>query len=1118
MTEEIRTGVYICHCGINIASVIDVTSVAGYAAVLPGVAIARANKYTCSDPGQEVIKSDIREYKLNRIVIGACSPAMHERTYRRVLQSAGLNPYLLEIANIREHCAWVNADKAAATAKAKDMVRAAVSRVALQQPLETRQIPVNSNTLIVGGGIAGITAALEIAESGHQVYLVEKNPGIGGHMAQLDKTFPTLDCAACISTPKMSQTGQHPNISLLSYSQVTACSGHAGNFKVTINRKPRYVNEKDCKGCGDCATVCPVVLPSEFDLGLAKRKAAYRPFPQSVPNTYTIDRRGTSPCRAACPAGVNAHGYIALIAQGKFTEALEVVRRTMPFASVCGQVCTHPCETECGRGDLDEAVAIRALKRFIADYEIQNGRSQVSASISRREKIAVVGSGPAGLSCAYDLLKIGYPVTVFEAEGKPGGMLRYGIPEYRLPEVSLDNDIAYLKDMGAEIKTGTHIDSIKQLEQQGYKSVFIACGAWQSQKLNIPGETAEGVLNAMDFLKQVRKGLPPSLSNKVVVIGGGNAAIDAARTALRLGAAEVTIVYRRSVTEMPAISEEINAALSEGIHLSLLTAPTAIIEDNGQVTGLCCIRMELGEPDSSGRRRPVPITGSEFNISAGNVIIAIGQVVADSIFTELDHQPNGTIATDPITTETSLKGIFAGGDAVSGPATVIEAIAAGKEAAVSIDRLFNGQDLHADREKPSNIVRPLIKGIPKAPRITASRLPLEISSFKETELVFTESQAIAEAARCLNCAGCSDCGQCLSVCEPKCIDFTQKAENLEIEVGNVIVATGYEIFDPSVIPQYGYGKLQNVITGLEFERLANASGPTNGEILLCDGRKPESVAIIHCVGSRDKNYHEYCSQICCMYSLKQAHLIKERTGASVYQMYIDLRCAGKGYEEFLNHVAEEGINFVRGKVAEVTDKTTGEEPPDKLIVIAEDTLLGAVMRVPVDMVVLASAVEPQQDAEAVGRLFGISRSADGFFLERHPKLDPIGTMNDGILIAGCAHGPKDIPQTVAQAQAAAARVLATIARGNISLDACISEVIETNCDGCAYCIDPCPFGAITLIEYMKNGEIKKTVESDPIKCRGCGVCMATCPKQGIAVKNFTTDQLRAMVDSLVSPS
>lgn len=1117
MTEKIRTGVYVCHCGVNIAGMIDVLSVAQYAADLPNVTIARTNKYTCSDPGQDIIKNDIREHNLNRVVIAACSPTMHEKTYRKALLSAGLNPYLLEMANIREHCAWVHNDKNMSTSKAKDLVRTAVKRVSMHQPLESQEITVNPNTLIIGGGIAGITAALEIAEAGHQVFLVEKNPSIGGHMAQLDKTFPTLDCAACISTPKMSLVGQHPKITLLSYSEVTALEGHTGNFKANIRRKPRYVNEIDCKGCGDCASVCPVTLSSEFDLGLATRKAAYRPFPQSVPNTYTIDRRGSPPCRAACPAGVNAHGYTTLIAQSKFSEAIEVVRRTMPFVSVCGRVCTHPCESYCSRAQLDEAVSIRALKKFIADYEISHGRKTVKNEINRTEKIAVIGSGPAGLSCAYDLLKLGYPVTIFEAAEKAGGMLRYGIPSYRLPDAALDNDISYIQELGLQIKTNYRIESIERLKNDGFSSIFMAGGAWQSRKLGITGETANGVYYALDILKQSRNKASISLGRKVIIIGGGNAAIDSARTAVRLGATEVNIVYRRSRDEIPAIAEEIETAESEGIRLTLLAAPVAIKEKNNQVMGVRCIQMELGEPDISGRRKPSAINNSEFEIPADSIIIAVGQTFeGHGCFDDLEYRTDGMIQTDPLTLATNIPGVFAGGDAATGPSTVIEAIASGKEGAVSIDRYLNKRDMVSNRKPELDITHPDLRGVLPKPRTKILRTNSETKSFDEIELCLNEEQAIAEASRCLNCSGCSDCRQCVTACEPGCIDFNQKAEDIVIEAGNIIIATGYEMFDPSAITQYGYGKYENVITSLEFERLANASGPTNGMIQLKDGRKPESVAFIHCVGSRDKNYHEYCSQICCMYSLKQAHIVKERSGAQVYQLYIDLRCAGKGYEEFSNRVTDKGVNLIRGKVAEITDQTINDEPSGKLIVITEDTLQGEILRIPADMVVLAAAVEPQNDAEYTGRLFNTPHSADGFFLERHPKLDPVATMNDGVFIAGCAQGPKDIPQTVSQAQAAASKVLATITKGSILLEPCISKVIEENCDGCAYCVEPCPYNAITLIEYVNKGEVKKTVDSDSMKCRGCGVCMATCPKQGIVVNNFTTSQLQSMVDELVT--
>jgi heterodisulfide reductase subunit A len=411
-----------------------------------------------------------------------------------------------------------------------------------------------------------------------------------------------------------------------------------------------------------------------------------------------------------------------------------------------------------------------------------------------------------------------------------------------------------------------------------------------------------------------------------------------------------------------------------------------------------------------------------------------------------------------------------------------------------------------------------LKGIKRYQRQNIPMIPEEKrNGFDEVELGFDEQTALKEASRCLNCGICSDCQQCIGVCEPDAIDFEQEDQIEEIEVGSIIVATGFDTFDPSKIKHYGYNRFENVITGLEFERLANASGPTSGQIVLKDGKAPQSIAIIHCVGSRDKNYNEYCSQICCMHSLKHAHLAQERTGAEIFQFYIDIRCVGKGYEEFYKRLSEEGINFIRGKVALITDIAASDEEQGKLIVIADDTLIGNTIRVPVDMVVLSTALEPRIDANHVGQLFGINRSVDGFFLERHPKLDPVASMNEGVFIAGCAQGPKDIPQSVAQASAAAARALAMISKGRVELDPCISQVIDESCDGCAYCIDPCPFDAISLIEYFKDGTIKKVAEADPIKCHGCGVCMATCPKKGIIVKNFTSDQLSSMVNAILEP-
>ena len=653
MEDKARIGVYICHCGSNIAGTVDVSEVAQFAQGLPSVVMAKDYIYMCSDPGQNMIKEDIKRLELNRVVVASCSPILHEHTFRQACQDAGLNPYLFEMANIREHCSWVTEDHDAATQKAKALVSAAVRRVFYQEPLEVREVPVTPNTLIVGGGIAGIQAALEIANSEHKVYLVEREPSIGGHMAQFDKTFPTLDCASCIFTPLLSAVGQHPYIELMTYSEVEEVSGYIGNFKAKIRKRARYVDEDKCTGCGICIEKCPWKAVSEFDEGLTQRKAIYTPFAQAVPNVPVID-------------------------------------------------------TE---------------------------------------------------HCAY-------------------------------------------------------------------------------------------------FLK-------------------------------------------------------------------------------------------------------------------------------------------GT------------------------------------------------------------------------------------------------------------------CRACEKFCEPKAIDFEQQDKEIEVEVGAIIVATGYDAFDPSVITNYGYGSYDNVLTALQFERMCNASGPTEGKILLKGGSELESVAIIHCVGSRDTNYHKYCSRVCCMYSLKYSHLIKEKTNAEVYQFYMDMRCFGKGYEEFYERLSEEGVIFIRGKVAEVTDHTITDEESGKLVIVCEDTLLGSIIRIPVDMVILSAALEARSDAEDVARLFNISRSADGFFLERHPKLDPVATTSDGVFVVGCCQGPKDIPDTVAQASAAAARVLAMISKGKVEIEAAIAAINEELCSGCKICELLCPFNAISFDEEKEVCRVNEAL------CKGCGVCVAACPTGAITGKHFTTEQIMAEIEGVL---
>jgi heterodisulfide reductase subunit A2 len=653
-----RIGVYVCHCGSNIAGVVNVQEVAEWAASRlkhRGVVIGRDYKFMCSSLGQELIEKDIKELGLTRVVVAACSPHLHEKTFRIACERAGLNPFLCELVSIREQVSWVTTDKVAATSKAKAVVSGGIERVRNNESLESLTVPINPATLVVGGGIAGIQAALEIANAGFHVYLVEREPSIGGHMAQFDKTFPTLDCAACILTPRMVEAGTHPNITLLTWSNVEKVEGYVGKFSVTIRKKARKVNTELCTGCGICQEKCPKkIIDDIYEAGLGYRKAIYTPFAQAVPN---------------------------------------------------------------------------------------------------------------------------YPV------------------------MDVEN----------------------------------------------------------------------------------------------------------------------------------------------------CTFFEKGT-----------------------------------------------------------------------------------------------------------------------------------------------------------------CKACEKFCPTNAIDFKQEDEILNVEVGNIILATGYDIFDARKVTNYGYGRLANVFTSLEIERLTNAAGPTNGQIVLRDGKTiPKVVGVVHCVGSRDRNFNNYCSVICCMQSLKFAHLVHERTDAIVYNFYIDMRTPFKDYDEFYQRVMEEGTLFVRGKVAEVTDaaRLPGEE--GKLIIQVEDTLAGKQRRIPVDMVILSVGLEPRKDSKETAKQFGISCSANGWFTERHPKLDPVATMTEGIYIAGCAQGPKDIPASVSQGAAAAARVLGKIEQKEIALEPIRATINEAQCSGCRICNNLCPFNAILFHEDNMVSEI------NPALCQGCGTCVAACPAGAISGTGFSNDQILAQIDGLL---
>lgn len=651
-----KVGVYVCHCGSNIAGTVDCAEVAKWAgASLQDVAVSRDYKFMCSSLGQSMIEEDIKKEGLTRVVVTACSPHLHEKTFRRACTNAGLNPYLFQMVNAREHVSWVSKDKVVNTQKVKALVSAAVERVKRQEPLKPMPVNVNPNTLVVGGGIAGLQATLELADAGYHVYLVERDPSVGGHMAQFDKTFPTLDCSACILTPKMSEAGQHEHVTMLAYSELEEVSGSVGNFKVKIRRKARYVSEKTCTGCGLCVEKCPrKVVDHDFEAGLGHRKAIYMPFPQAVPRIPVID--------------------------------------------------VHSC-------------------------------------------------------------------TKF-ATGK--------------------------------------------------------------------------------------------------------------------------------------------------------------------------------------------------------------------------------------------------------------------------------------------------------------------------------------------------CGVCQKICPTGAVDYDQKDEIIEIEVGNIILATGWDLFDCSKISQYGYGRLANVFTNMEFERLCNAAGPTNGKIVLRDGvTEPQSVAIVHCVGSRDRNHNEYCSAVCCMAALKFGHLVLEKTKAEVYSCYIDMRTPMKGYEEFYERLLEEGMHFIRGKVAEVTDAARKPGEEGKLIVQVEDTLLGKQRRIPVDMVILMGAIQPRHDAREMGLKCGISCSMAGWYTERHPKLDPVATMTDGVFVAGACQGPKDIPASVAQGAAAAARIAGMIAKGTVEIEPVVAAIDEEHCSGCRICNNQCPYNAI---EYLEDTNVSRVITS---MCKGCGTCVAACPARVITGAHFTNDQIFAEIEGVL---
>ena len=667
--------------------------------------------------------------------------------------------------------------------------------------------------MVVGGGVAGIQAALDMANSGFYVHLVETKPAIGGVMAQLDKTFPTNDCSMCIISPKLVECGRHLNIEIHTLTDVAAIDGEPGNLKVTLKKQPRYVDPAKCTGCGECANVCPVTISDAFNAGLADWKAAYRLYPQAIPAAFGIKKLDRAPCTLTCPAEINVQGYVQLIKLGKYAEAVKLIMERLPLPGVLGRVCPHPCEAKCRRAELDEAVAICNLKRFAAD-QVDLGAIAPPLVEAKSDKVAIIGSGPAGLACAYHLALKGYRPTIFEALPKAGGMLRVGIPDYRLPKDILDREIDNILRLGVELKTDTALGrdfTLDGLFDQGYKSVFLGIGCHVGKPLGIPGEDAEGVIQGVEFLRRANLKEPLTVGKRLAVIGGGNVAIDVACTARRLGS-EVTIVYRRSREEMPAFAHEIEQATCEGVEIVYLAAPLRTVTGHdGKVTGLICQKMELGEPDASGRRKPVPIEGAEFELPVDMVVPAIGQEAAQGPLAACGVKLSrwGTIEVNDVTYETSRPGVFAAGDVHTGPWIAIEAVGGGIEAAESIDRYLRGVDMAAGRSEGEEAAKRWAE-VPKdeegQPREVMAALPPEhtCTCFDEISQGYTEEQAQREADRCLNCGVCSECMQCVAACQAGAIDHSMQPETREVKVGAVILSPGFQTFNPIKCGTYHY--------------------------------------------------------------------------------------------------------------------------------------------------------------------------------------------------------------------------------------------------------------------------------------------------------------------------
>ena len=905
------------------------------------------------------------------------------------------------------------------------------------------------SVMVVGAGIGGMQASLDLANAGYKVYLVEETSSIGGRMAQLDKTFPTNDCSMCTISPKLIEVGKHMNIEILTNSQVSGISGRAGSYTIDVHQKARYVDMVKCNACGDCVAVCPIPLPSEFDEGTMDRRAIHKRYPQAIPGEMAISKQSRPPCVISCKADTRPQAYLALVAEGRFEDAYRVIKRGNPFPAVCGRVCHHPCELNCNRNEIDQPVAINPVKRFLADWardqRAEKGDSYLKPSAldpdddKKDKKVVVVGGGPAGLTAARDLTMRGYPVTLLEAEDKLGGMMRYGIPSYRLPWAELDRDIEDICSYGFEVKTGVKLGkdvTMSELKKE-YKAVFLGIGAQGSARLpeTIKGQELEGVHFAMDFLRETAKGNPPTIGKNVLVIGGGNVAIDVVMTSKRLGAEKVRLACLECRDEMPAHDWEIADAVDEGAVLACEWGPEEIVDDgNGKVKGVSLVRCTCVF-DADKRFNPQYDDECHEFFEADTVIVAIGQrTEADFVAKNAKLKvARGKLAVDKLTLQSDDPMVFAGGDGVTIPASVMQAIGAGHEAAESIDRYLQGMDLAEGRtlDPPEAAPVPDYKEFPELPRQKETKIPLtERTGFAEITHGLTAEQAVAEAKRCLACGLCCECEMCVEACGPKAIVHDDVDKDFQLQVGSLVLTPGFEKFDPSARDEFGHGRYENVITSLEFERILSASGPYQGHVKRpSDLKTPKRMAWIQCVGSRDPNCgNDYCSSVCCMYAIKESLMAVDHVpGLEATVFYNDIRAYGKGFEQYFeNSKSMYGVKYKRGIIS-----TVKEKQQTKNLVLTYVTESGEITEEEFDMVVLSIGLRPSKSTGELADVLSLNLNRFGFC--EGEGFDAEFTNQEGIFVAGAFAAPMDIPETVMTAATAVAKATEYLAEARGSL-------------------------------------------------------------------------------------